>query len=655
MTDINHALLERISQLEDTLEKREFEIALLRETGIAVSSELDLDKVLQLVADHARRLINAETVLIPILNRACDEYTYKAGSGANTDEIIGESLPIDFGVCGWVWHNKKAWWKGMLADLSEDERQHWGKRTGGMILVPLIGRLHFLGGIAGIKKLNDSEFCERDVQLLELFAGQVAIAIENAMAMQRIEEARIAAEQYQAELQRLNKQITSVNQELERMALYDPLTGLPNRSLIIDRLRWELTEAKRSRTPMTTLLLDLDRFQDINDTLGHAVGDQLIQSLAERLMHLLAPGQSLGRMGGDEFVFLLPNASLVQAQTLAQQLRNVMKAPFQLGQEEVVVHASIGIAGFPDHSLDDSQLLTLAEAAMYAAKREKSGFQVYNPSHDSPASGRLALLRNLQSALERQSFQLHYQPKMALADGVISGVEALARWPNSAHGFIPPDMFISAMEQAGLINEFTYWVLDTASQQCAAWRNRGWDLKIAINIPVSILYESRFLEHLQELAERDQALDGLVFEITESLFLSDYERFIELLNAIRQFGIRFSIDDFGTGHSSLSRLRLLPVNELKIDRSFVLAMEHNKDDAVIVKSIIDLAHNLSIEVVAEGVENAPVLASLTRLGCDFAQGYHVCKPLPVHDFEAYIESTRQRIPLIRTQARCNLA
>lgn len=626
----------RIQALEDELRQRESEITLLRDTALAVGSELDLDKVLQLVADRARQLVAAETVLIPICDWDCDTYTYKAGSGQNVGEIVGESLPMEFGVCGWVWRNRRPWWRGMLDELSEQEKNRWEKEAGTLILVPLIGREHFLGGIAGINKSGGREFSERDLHLLELFAGQVAIAIENAMVVQRVEEARQAAERYQTELQRLNNQLGSVNQEMERLVLYDQLTGLPNRTLIMDRLRHELTAAAASRSGVTVMLLDLDRFQDINDALGHETGDQLIRAVAERLATVGGAESSLGRLGGDEFVLVLPGIGETRAIEAALSVQDALRQPFLLQGETLSVQASIGLAHYPQHGDSDAALLKHAEAAMYAAKREKTGIQAYNQNHDAFASGRLALVRDLQAALDRREFQFYYQAKVALPGGAVVGAEALARWPHAERGFVPPDMFIGALEQTGLIHAFTHLALESTARQLHAWRHAGNNLDIAVNIPIMTLFEPGFVARLGRLAAQHQNLDGLIFEITETLFLSDYDRFSTILEEVRTYGVRFSIDDFGTGHSSLSRLRKLPVSELKIDRSFVMDMENNKDDLIIVKSTIDLAHNLGIKVVAEGVETASILASLSRMQCDYAQGYHISRPLPVPEFEAFL-------------------
>jgi diguanylate cyclase (GGDEF)-like protein len=632
----------RLHLLEEELQQREYEIALLRETAMAIGSELDLDKVLQLVAERARQLINADTVLIPILNWDCDEYTYQAGSGRNVEEIVGESLPLDFGVCGWVWRHKRPWWRGVLDELSPQERNRWEKEAGTLILVPLLGREHFLGGIAGMNKANGEEFSQRDLHLLELFAGQVAIAIENAMAMHKVQEAREQAERFQNELQRLNKQLVAINQEMEHLALYDQLTGLPNRSLIMDRLRHELSQAASTQAPLSVLLLDLDRFQDINDTLGHETGDQLIRAVAERLVDVDGPASSLGRLGGDEFALILPGLGETQAIERALHIQEILRQAFSLAGEEHFIQASIGLAHYPQHGEDEAALLKHAEAAMYAAKREKTGIQAYNESHDAFNSGRLALVRDLQAALDQDAFQLHYQPKIALPGGAVVGVEALARWPHAERGYVPPDMFISALEQTGLIHSFTHWVLSVAAEQLQAWRQCGWDIGIAVNVPIMALFEPGFMNVLSRLAEQHGNLQGLTFEITETLFLSDYDRFGTLLEEIRRHGVAFSIDDFGTGHSSLSRLRRLPVTELKIDRSFVTGMEENKDDLIIVKSTIDLAHNLGIQVVAEGVETASALERLAGMGCDYAQGYHISRPLPGPEFEAFYRRGHHR-------------
>lgn len=625
--------------LSEELKQREYEIALLKDTAVAVVSELDLDKLMRLVAGRARELIKAETVLVPIINEQLSEYTYRAGAGMHADEIVGESLPIDFGVCGWVWRHKRAWWRGVLDELSPQERNRWEREAGTLLLVPLIGRQHFLGGIAGLNKEGGGDFTRRDRDLLELFAGQVAIAIENAMAMRHVDAARQAAEDYQRELQRLNKRLSAVNRELEYLSLNDHLTGLPNRSLFMDRVEREIDVSAVGTSGFAVLLIDLDRFQDVNDSLGHEAGDALLKLVAERLRALVGHGDTLARMGGDEFAILLHNGDLAHAQAFARRLHDLLAQPFALAGERLVVSASIGIVHHPAHGANVSTLLKHADVAMYAAKHDRQGTCVYQEGIDQFSSGRLALVSDLRRALDQGEFRLHYQPKVSLPTRSVVGAEALARWPHADKGYVSPEVFINALEQTGLIHPFSYWVLDSALAQCAAWRARGWQLKVAVNVPIMVLNESRFMDELRLLLKRHRIEDGLLIEVTESVFMSDYESLVLMLRDIRQYGVSLSIDDFGTGHSSLSRLRKLPVSELKIDRSFVTDMDRNKDDRVIVKSTIDMARNLGLQVVAEGVERAAVLDDLARMHCHMAQGYHISPALPVDEFTRFLQES----------------
>ncbi|HEB99749.1 MAG TPA: EAL domain-containing protein [Thiotrichales bacterium] len=628
-----------IAALEQELEQREYEIELLKETATAVSSELNLDRVFQLIADRALKLIDAETLLIPILNPECDEYTYRAGAGRDVDEIVGETLPLDFGVCGWVWRNRRAWWRGVLDELSEEERNRWEKEAGTLILVPLVGREHFLGGIAGINKRGGGDFTRRDLNLLSLFASQAAIAIENAMAVRRLEDARLIAETYQRELRQVNSRLSAANQELEYLSLYDPLTALPNRSLFRDRLNQALQESQRIDSSLAVMVLDLDRFQDINDALGHDVGDQLLKQVSVRFAAELSHQDTLGRLGGDEFAVLLPNADAERVERLARALAQALENPFEIEGQELAVTASMGISLYPDHGQDSTDLMKHADTAMYVAKREHSGFSIFDPESEQDSAGRLGLVGDLRTALTREEFELHYQPKLDLKHRRIVGMEALARWQHRRRGFVPPDIFIPVLEQTGMIREFNYWALEAALRQCAAWREQGWNLKVAVNLPVTSLLEADFIDELEKIIVRVGVRDGLILEITENLFLSDYDRLTGILQELLERGVTFSIDDFGTGHSSLSRLRRLPVDELKIDRSFVMDMERNPDDATIVRSTIDLAHNLGRTVVAEGVENESIMWELARLGCDLVQGYHISKPLAAAELESFLRKS----------------
>lgn len=635
----------RLINLEDELHNREREIELLKETAAAVGSELDMGTLLQLIAERARELIQAETLLIPILDDACQTYTYRAGSGRNAAEIIGEALPLDFGVCGWVWRKKRAWWRGALDELDAQERNRWEREAGTLILVPLVGKEHFLGGLAGINKITGDDFSHRDLNLLTLFASQVSVAIENAMAYAELALAKTTAEAYQNELRRLNTHLTATNKELEYLALYDQLTGLPNRSLIQDRLQQALRMAQRAQQSLAVMLIDLDLFKQVNDTLGHEAGDQLLKEVGRRFSSQLRHSDTVGRLGGDEFAVIAPSADTEAATSLARNLLAALEPEFEVNGTRFSVAASIGIAVYPTHGNDVSGLFRHADAAMYIAKRTRFGYSIYDASEEFSTPGRLALTGDLRQALANREFELYYQPKIDLNTGMLVGVEALSRWPHPHMGFVSPDEFIPIMEQTGLIRSHSLWAIERALHQVSCWQKNGLTLSVAVNLSMHSLLDPQFPGQLLALLNRfaDASLN-LILEITESVFLSEHVTVRDALLQLRKQGVQFSIDDFGTGYSSLSRLRKLPVSELKIDRSFVKDMLKNNDDAVIVRSTVDLAHNLGLFVIAEGVESEASLMLLREMGCDLAQGDFISRSLPADEFALFLENTHWILP-----------
>jgi diguanylate cyclase (GGDEF)-like protein len=426
-------------------------------------------------------------------------------------------------------------------------------------------------------------------------------------------------------------------------AMHDALTGLPNRALLQERLEQALAEADSRGQPLALLLLDLDRFKDVNDALGHQVGDMLLEEVAIRLRAALRETDTVARLGGDEFAVLLPTkADLRMAREVAERMVEVFRTPFYLQGLALEVGTSVGVALFPDHGTTGAELLRRADVAMYSAKRGHLGYEVYDPKNDPNSVRQLTLSSELRRAIENQELVVHYQPKVDLASGWVSGVEALVRWQHPEQGFLLPGEFMPIAERSGLIRPLTLWVLGDAVRRSTAWWESGFEIDVAVNLSTRSLRD-------QELPTAIEALtngcglkpERIILEITESAVMSDPRRARAVLGRLAGLGVRISIDDFGTGYSSLSYLRKLPVNELKIDKSFVMGMLEDENDAVMVRSIIDLAHNLGLKVTAEGVETKAALDRLRSLGCDVAQGFVVAGPLPPEEFFAWL--CRQRL------------
>ncbi len=635
----------KIIDLSRSLQEKVSEIEFLQESFTEIGSELDLDKVFKIVSERARTLINADTLLIPLIDDDGQAYTYRGGAGVNADEIVGQSLPLEFGVCGWVWKHKKPWWQGMLNELSDEEKNRWEQEAGNLILVPLQGKRQFLGGIAGLNKADGSNFDKKDLNLLQLFASIVSVAIENAMAVKSMEVSHELNEEYRLRLEILNKQLIDSSKELERLSLYDSVTGLPNRSLFHDRLSRDITEAQRYDGSIGILLIDIDSFKDINDTHGHEYGDGLLNRIARRFDDAIQNNETLARLGGDEFVVILPGHDQAGATKRARQFLNSLKEAFSLQQNNIVVNASIGVAVYPQHGTTISVLLSHADFAMYEAKNSKIDICTYNQDNDHLAQGHLAMVSDVRQALKEKQFELYYQPKISTQDGRVVSAEALGRWHSHSRGNVPPTIFIQVLEQNGLINEYTYWALTTALSQAKCWQGdfKKHDddiasMRIAVNLSPQTLMHPDFKKNIDKIIKNKEDGRLLTFEITENLLLSEFERLTEVLKHICDLGVELSIDDYGTGYSSLARLRQLPVNELKIDKSFIKEVVNNKEDEVVVHSTIELAHNLGLSVVAEGVESQQARELLIRLGCDTLQGFLFSKPLSKHEFKKFLDT-----------------
>jgi diguanylate cyclase len=425
---------------------------------------------------------------------------------------------------------------------------------------------------------------------------------------------------------------------IQRQALSDALTGLPNRTLLRDRIGQAIRQADRELVPAALLLIDLDRFKEINDTLGHDLGDQLLVQVGRRLSATLRQVDTVARLGGDEFAVLLPRVETADgALTVARKLQSSLEEPFALDGLTLDVEASIGVALYPDHGRDPEELLQHADIAMYTAKELHAGFVTFDPRQDQHSPRRLALLGELRRALEHRQLLLHYQPKVDAHSGRVLGAEALVRWQHPEHGRISPDEFIPLAERTGIIGPLTSYVMDAALRQCRQWHQAGHELSVAVNVSARSLLDLHFPDEVGALLARHQVpAELLVVELTESAIMADPVRALEVVGRLNAMGVQLSIDDFGTGYSSLAYLRSLPVHELKIDRSFVSKMISDASDAVIVHSTVDLGRNLGLRVVAEGVEDALTLQQLGLLGCHAVQGYHISRPISADDLMTWV-------------------
>ena len=442
----------------------------------------------------------------------------------------------------------------------------------------------------------------------------------------------------------MRQDIQAQRHEIRSLAFHDKLTGLPNRVNFRQVLGQAIEAGQRSQQPLTILMLDLDRFKLVNDVLGYAFGDRLLACVAVRLRQVMREGDTLARLGGDEFALLMPGADLDLAQGLAQRVTAAFEQPLLIDEHRVDLSAGLGLAGWPQHAADADALLNRAEVAMYAAKRRTAGAQVYDPATDTASAHNLSMLSDLRRAIDGQELRIYLQPKIDIASGAVCGAEALLRWQHPVRGLVPPMEFIPFAEQTGFVRQLTLWVFEQVAQQQAAMALLG-VRRISVNLSTRDLMDSELPDKLDHLLQRHQAVaDGFCLEITESAIMDDPQRAEATLNRLAQRGFKLSIDDFGTGYSSLAYLRRLPVNELKIDKSFVLAMRSAPGDAMIVRSTIDLAHTLGLTVVAEGVETEDILSLLHELHCDEGQGYHMSKPLPVEAFKTWVTRWQARAP-----------
>ena len=429
---------------------------------------------------------------------------------------------------------------------------------------------------------------------------------------------------------------------LQHEATHDALTGLPNRALLNTRLHDAVKQAEETDGPLTLLLMDLNRFKEVNDTLGHQAGDVLLQQVAQRLQHELRAGDTVARLGGDEFSVILPQTDLPNAVQICRRLLHALEQPFSLDGHPANIGGSIGVALWPVHGRDSEALMRAADVAMYVAKRSHAGYTVFAEELDDSSPDRLTLLGELRAAIDENQLALHYQPTIDMETNEVLGVEALVRWNDPKRGLVGPDQFIPLMDQLGLSGRLSDWVLNRALEDAAGWHRAGLDMTVAVNLSAQTLHDPALVATVAELLARwEIEPTHLMLEITESSIMVDPQRAADVLAELRVTGVQTAIDDFGTGYSSLSYIKRLPMDALKIDQSFVRSMTTDSRDWAIVRSAIELGHNLGFTLVAEGVEDYATYAMLASLGCNRAQGFCISGPLPANALVAWLPTWTQ--------------
>ena len=445
------------------------------------------------------------------------------------------------------------------------------------------------------------------------------------------------------------RKTASISREKEHQSLHDSLTGLPNRKMILTELGDRLDAARRRQGSIGFCLLDLDRFKEVNDTLGHQVGDRLLAVVAQRIEGALRPNDLVARLGGDEFAILLdPVRNAEAAVEVAHRVRKALTRPFHVEGMLFELEASVGVAVFPEHGDDVDSIVRRADVAMYLAKEERTGVEVYVADRDHNSASRLALLGGLRSALENGDLRVHFQPKVSLSTGSVVGVEALVRWHHPQRGLVMPDEFIPMAEHSGLMAPLTEHVIDESLAQVATWCRAGLEVPVAVNVSMRDLGGRDLVGVVARALERHNlSASMLLLELTERVLTRDSGEVNATLNALRRLGVAASLDDFGTGYSSMVLLKRLPIAEIKIDRSFVSRLTADPGDVTIVASIIDLAHGLGMTAVAEGVESQQVCDVLRDLGCDAVQGWYVSRPLDADNATAWLLSHPSQQPVLR--------
>ncbi|WP_445369044.1 putative bifunctional diguanylate cyclase/phosphodiesterase [Methylomonas sp. BW4-1] len=442
--------------------------------------------------------------------------------------------------------------------------------------------------------------------------------------------------------QELRSRAESLEKQVSYSTTHDSVTDLPNRVLFYDRVEQAMLAAGNQNKMLSILLVEVANFKEVYDTLGRNSSDLILKQIATRLQSVVLGTDSVARIDGNIFSVLLSAVDNETAGlTLAKNIQAALDPAFKVERLSLVIHSNIGIVNFPEHGDDVDTLVQKAGVALFVAGQSHEGYTTYAPSYDDHSPRRLTLMSELRQAIEKEQLHVYYQPKVSVQTGQVYGAEALVRWQHPKHGFIAPDEFIPMAERTRVIKHLTAWMLKQSFKHCAEWRKRGWELIISVNLSAKDLHDPELPDVMAGVAAAANIKPGwMMLEITESSIMTDPERAMEVIQRLNEMGYKLSIDDFGTGYSSLAYLKRMPLTELKIDKSFVVDLLHSENDAVIVKATINLAHNLGLQVTAEGVETQEIMDKLSTYQCDLAQGYLFSKPMPFEDFGAWVEAHR---------------
>ena len=593
-------------------------LELLQQFTRVVSGSLARDDVTTAVLHEARELLRAERA---------DMIVHNDDGTTSTVSFWGEGRPHRSELRGttddMLWQRVQDRGEALLVgrNARDDEalRKYLDARSmRDVIAAPLMFDSRVVGMLVVSNRFHESEtFSSDDLKLFQTLANHASVSLQNGRL---VDELRFEAA------------------EREYQALHDSLTGLPNRRYFSDKLEEAIDAARATGDSVAVLLLDLDRFKEVNDTLGHPSGDRLLREVAARLLGDVRDSDTVARLGGDEFAILLPGvAGPDVARVKAEDLLHGVARPYGIDGLMLEVDGSIGIALYPHHGHDAPTLMQRADVAMYAAKETHTACQVYSPGRDHNSAERLTLAAELREAITNHELEVHFQPYVDLATGVVRGAEALVRWRHPTRGMLPPDEFIPIAEHTGLIRPLTMYVLVAALRRRRAWADAGHDLSISVNVSMRDLVDSNLPQKVAEILEIARTSpEMLTLEVTESQLMSDTERCSGVLRELSAIGVQIAIDDFGTGFSSLVSLRSLPVDVIKVDKSFVLHMATNDNDDAIVRSTVDLGRSLGLRVVAEGVENEVTVQRLRQYGAHCMQGYYLSRPLPADAFDAWL-------------------